>query len=68
MKGMVKNMEKVSLKDREILCELAEYFEIPLMSTNENTSEFIASLIAFLHVQLAPQITRHGVLVEVYGE
>lgn len=51
-----------------ILRELAEYFEVPLLSTTENTSDFMASLIAYLHVQLAPQITRHGVLVEVYGE
>lgn len=48
--------------------ELAECFEVPLLSTSENTSDFMASLIAYLHVQLAPQITRHGVLVEVYGE
>lgn len=48
--------------------ELAEYFEVPLFWTAENTSDFMASLIAYLHVQLAPQITRHGVLVEVYGE
>lgn len=51
-----------------IMRELAEYFEVPLLSTAENTSDFMASLIAYLHVQLAPQITRHGVLVEVYGE
>ena len=51
-----------------IALELAEYFEVPLFSTAENTSDFMASLIAYLHVQLAPQITRHGVLVEVYGE
>ncbi len=48
--------------------ELAECFEVPILATEENTSDFISSLIAFLHVQLAPQITRHGVLVEVYGE
>ncbi len=48
--------------------ELAECFEVPLLYTPENTSDFMASLIAYLHVQLAPQITRHGVLVEVYGE
>lgn len=48
--------------------ELAEYFEVPLFWTAENTSDFMSSLIAYLHVQLAPQITRHGVLVEVYGE
>lgn len=28
----------------------------------------MAALIAFLNVQLAPRITRHGVFVEVYGE
>ena len=32
------------------------------------TSAFMAALIASLNVSLAPRITRHGVLVEVYGE
>ena len=50
------------------MLELASYFEVPVLSTPENTSDFMATLIAYLHVQLAPQITRHGVLVEVYGE
>ncbi len=52
----------------EITMELAEYFEVPILRTEEITSDFMAALIAYLHVQLAPQITRHGVLVEVYGE
>ena len=46
----------------------AEEFAVPLLSAKENTSEFMSALIAFLNVQLAPRITRHGVLVEVYGE
>ncbi len=46
----------------------AEKHGIPLLKTNVGTSEFMASLIAFLNLQLAPRITRHGVLVEVYGE
>ena len=50
------------------LLELAGYFEVPVLATTENTSDFMATLISYLHVQLAPQITRHGVLVEVYGE
>lgn len=50
------------------LLELAGYFEVPVLSTTENTSDFMATLISYLHVQLAPQITRHGVMVEVYGE
>ncbi len=48
--------------------ELGEYFEVPILRTSDNTSSFMAALIAFLNVQLAPRITRHGVLVEVYGE
>lgn len=51
-----------------ILLEVAEYFEVPVLWTTENTSDFMAALISYLHVQLAPQITRHGVFVEVYGE
>ncbi len=46
----------------------AEKHSIALLKTNMGTSEFMASLIAFLNLQLAPRITRHGVLVEVYGE
>ncbi len=48
--------------------ELGEYFEVPILGTELNASEFMAALIAWLNVQLAPRITRHGVLVEVYGE
>lgn len=55
-------------KPDDMMIELASYFEVPLLYTEENTSDFMAALIAYLHVQLAPQITRHGVLVEVYGE
>ncbi len=46
----------------------AEKHKIPLMRTKERTSEFMAALIAYLNVKLAPRMTRHGVLVEVYGE
>lgn len=47
---------------------LAKQNEIPLLRTIERTSAFMAALIASLNTQLAPRITRHGVLVEVYGE
>ncbi len=55
----------------EMLPELRQACEIngvPLLRTHDTTSAFIAALIAFLNVQLAPRITRHGVFVEVYGE
>ncbi len=46
----------------------AEKYKVPLLRTSERTSEFMAALIAYLNVELGPRITRHGVLVEVYGE
>ncbi len=50
------------------MLKAAETYGVPLLITKEKTSPFMAALIAFLDVQLAPRITRHGVLVEVYGE
>ena len=43
-------------------------YGIPLFRTTEKTSPIMAAIIASLNVHLAPRITRHGVLVEVYGE
>ena len=40
----------------------------PLLRTEERTSAFMASIIGSLNTSLAPRLTRHGVLVEVYGE
>lgn len=48
--------------------EFAKQYEVPVLRTAENTSLFINSLISVLSVELAQRITRHGVLVEVYGE
>lgn len=48
--------------------EACEKYEVPLLKTDEETSPFLAALIAYLNKELAPRITRHGVLVEVYGE
>ena len=50
------------------MIEFAEEFEIPLLKTSVSTNSFISSVISSLNVHLAPTITRHGVLVEVYGE
>ena len=50
------------------MCDYAQKYSVPLLRTDDSTSGFLSSLIAFLNVQLAPRITRHGVLVEVYGE
>lgn len=50
------------------IIESADRFGVPLLRTSSKTSEFMAALIGSLSVSLAPRITRHGVLVEVYGE
>ena len=47
---------------------LAEKYDVPLLRTKERTSEFMAAMISYLNVELGPRITRHGVLIEVYGE
>ena len=50
------------------MTELAAKYEIPIFGSDESTSVFISKLVAFLNLQLAPRITRHGVLIEIYGE
>ncbi len=50
------------------MVDLATAHKVPLLRTADGSSEFMAALIAELGVELAPRITRHGVLVEVYGE
>ncbi len=57
-----------SLPVSDLMLESAKQYEIPILRTSDATSSFMSALIAFLNVQLAPRVVRHGVLVEVYGE
>lgn len=50
------------------LSQLCEKYGTPLYLSHDTTSNFMAALIAYLNVQLAERITKHGVLIEVYGE
>lgn len=55
----------------EIFPEMYDYakeYAVPVLRTSESTSSFLSGLISKLNVELAPRITRHGVMVEVYGE
>ena len=52
--------------DQELL-EKAKELDVPIFSTEMKTSAFTAELIRWLNVQLAPCISIHGVLVDVYG-
>ncbi len=47
--------------------ELATKADIPLLATKKTTSAFMAELIRWMNVKLAPCISIHGVLVDVYG-
>ncbi len=52
----------------EDMVEAGRKHGVPIMSTSMETSRFNAELSRWLNVELAPCITRHGVLVDVYGE
>ncbi|MBO5495683.1 MAG: HPr(Ser) kinase/phosphatase [Eubacterium sp.] len=52
----------------EYLTSACRKYEVPLLKTDDETSPFLAALIEYLNKELAPRVTRHGVLVEVYGE
>lgn len=47
---------------------MCQKYQVPLLTTTLDTSDFTAELISMLNGHLAPRITRHGVMVEVYGE
>ncbi len=50
------------------MIEVSKKYKIPILRTQDITSIFLGGLIRYLNVQLAPRVTKHGVLVEVYGE
>ena len=52
----------------EDMLRLAEQYEVPVFMTKMTTSSFMAEIIRWLNVELAPCISIHGVLVDVYGE
>jgi HPr kinase/phosphorylase len=52
----------------EEMQEFAKSADVPILRSKDKTSAFMAALISSLNTHLAPRITRHGVLVEVYGE
>ena len=51
-----------------VCTEMARAHDVTLLRSKEATSSIVASMVAYLQDALAPRITRHGVLMEVYGE
>ena len=77
--AFLSNLDKDVLADRmDRMCDQKvpaiivtrglEVFPELVSAARAHQLSFMAALIAFLSVELAPRITRHGVLVEVYGE
>ena len=56
------------LKPDELCLEVANKQHVPILLTKTSTSAFTAEIIRWLNVKLAPCISVHGVLVDVYGE
>ncbi|MBQ8624534.1 MAG: HPr(Ser) kinase/phosphatase, partial [Oscillospiraceae bacterium] len=50
------------------MIEAAKQYGVPVLRTELDTSDTLARTIAFLNLHLAQRITRHGVLIEIYGE
>jgi len=48
--------------------EMAMRYDVSILRSAEATSSLVSSMIAMLRQELAPRVTRHGVLVDVYGE
>ena len=48
--------------------EMAKKHNVTLLRCGEATSKIVSAIITYLTAALAPRITRHGVLMEVYGE
>ena len=55
------------LQPDEVFKEKAVKYQIPLLSTEQQTAPLIAEILRWLNVQLAPCKSMHGVLVDCYG-
>ena len=59
---------RLSIKQEDGTYSTAQEHGVPILRTNEFTSTIMSAIVAFLKVNLAPRVTLHGVLIEIYGE
>lgn len=57
-----------NLKPDDILLEKCRKYGVPVMVTRQSTADLTSELIRWLKTKLAPRLSIHGVLVDVYGE
>ena len=56
------------IQPEEMILQMAKKHNVTLLRSNKTTSAIVSDLITYLKAALAPSVTRHGVLMEVYGE
>ena len=56
-----------NLEQDETFLQMANEMKVPIFQSSKQTSAFTAEVIRWLNVELAPCISIHGVLVDVYG-
>ena len=56
------------MEPEPVVLELCSHYGVPCMVSHQTTSDLMAEVIRWLKVKLAPVISIHGVLVDVFGE
>ncbi len=51
-----------------VCMKMAQKHNVTVLRSSEVTSNLVSTIVSYLKAELAPRITRHGVLMEVYGE
>jgi len=49
------------------MLDYAEEYDVPVLTTEATTTDFVADIIGWMKTQLAPRITMHGCLLDIYG-
>ena len=49
------------------MLDYAERYDVPIFSSHDDTTGFISEIIRWMKVQLAPRLTMHGCLLDIYG-
>ncbi|BBF44975.1 HPr kinase/phosphorylase [Lachnospiraceae bacterium KM106-2] len=57
-----------NLEIEDNILQMAKEYNVPILRSKRSTSSFMAEVIRWLNVELAPRISIHGVLVDVFGE
>lgn len=55
-------------KPDEDMLDMCSHYQVPCLLSEQTTTDLMAEVIRWLKVELAPCISIHGVLVDVFGE